>query len=314
MSVLVMGTDVWPAIADVLARPGPRCVAVPYIGINGAELLIDLGLGDLLVCNASNSSLSQGATFPSSLLEIYSRGVQVRSLEKLHAKIYASGDRAFVGSANASASSIEKFEAGVVISAKAQVTALRTFIESLSVSADATRVDEKFLEIARRTFRAPRGGGGVAAKQARSWKLHIEAYGDSAPATVEEAAEGQHRNFKPNPNDLSATIDWSWGSAGTWKRGDVCLWVERSKDAPDTWFVDPPGVCVDAIPVGGRSHQVIYWWRTPGVAPIPWASLHRQVLLRTGRSIQMGQAATADKVTAAILDAYGLPTQKPTAR
>ncbi len=58
MSVLKMGTDVWPAIADVLDRPGPRCVAVPYIGINAAELLIDLGPGDLLVCNASNSSLS----------------------------------------------------------------------------------------------------------------------------------------------------------------------------------------------------------------------------------------------------------------
>ena len=95
---------------------------------------------------------------------------------------------------------------------------------------------------------------------------------------------------------------------------DVCLWVERSKGVPDTWLVDPPAVCVDAMPVGGRSHQVIYWWRTPGVAPIPWASLHRQVLLRTGRSIQMGQAATADKVIAAILDAYGLPAQKPTAR
>ena len=71
MSVLKMGTVVWPAIADVLAGAGPKCVAVPYIGIDVAELLIDLDPGDLLVCNASKSSLTRGATFLSSLLEIW---------------------------------------------------------------------------------------------------------------------------------------------------------------------------------------------------------------------------------------------------
>ena len=42
MSVLKMGTDVWPAFADVLAGAGPRCEAVPSIGMDVAELLIDL--------------------------------------------------------------------------------------------------------------------------------------------------------------------------------------------------------------------------------------------------------------------------------
>lgn len=314
MNQVVVGDEVWPMIADLLGARGKKRVAVAYIGQDAGYLLRDLRRGDILVCNAGLDALKQGVTFPSALREILAHGVTVRSLPSLHAKIYVAGSRAFVGSANASAGSIRREEAGVIVSGDAEVSALSTYVDDLARSRLATRVDANFLKLADLQFRPPRGGSGGHRRDDRvlSWRLHVWSFGDVAPVGIERAAEGQRGEVRPLHKDASATVDWSWGGTGAWRVGDVCLWVSRSDEPEAAWLVDPPAVCIAARPVGGKSKQVVFWWRTPGSRPLTWGKLQQAVLIHSGRHLTMGRTTRVPNVTTAVLDAFRMDTEQLT--
>lgn len=123
----------WAALRRAAnATRRPSSVAVAYFA-DGADGLLRLAPGSRLVVNASVSAVKAGQTHPASLLRLVRhRQVRVYSVENLHAKVYVLGDRAFVGSANASQSSAHRLlEAMVSTSDPTNVRRARQFVEGL---------------------------------------------------------------------------------------------------------------------------------------------------------------------------------------
>jgi len=126
--------SVWDEIGPAVRKSKGRVVAaVAYIGKSGDEIL-PLKKGDVLVCDASERSVKSGSTDPTTLKRFLSRGVEIRSCEGLHAKVIVLPRRAFVGSANASASSRDKVEAVIETTDTAQVRDLRSWVLGGSLS------------------------------------------------------------------------------------------------------------------------------------------------------------------------------------
>jgi len=88
-------------------KKSPVLVAIAYISDHADELLPNLGKGDIVVCDASESSIKGGITSAKILLKWKNAGVRIICYENLHAKVVVIGKTAFVGSANASKSSVD---------------------------------------------------------------------------------------------------------------------------------------------------------------------------------------------------------------
>ncbi|MCY1013407.1 hypothetical protein OV079_49350 [Nannocystis pusilla] len=109
MTTELLTEKVWSAIqAAAHGARGRKYAAVAFVGADGAELLSDFGVGDILVCNMGREALRAGTTNPFAIERLIVRGVDVYSHERLHAKVYVFGDLAVVGSANASASAANR--------------------------------------------------------------------------------------------------------------------------------------------------------------------------------------------------------------
>ena len=134
MSTLVT-TNVWNQIATAAKNTKlPSQVAVAYFGSKGPTLL-PLLKGSALVVDASIPTVAQGATSPAALDQIRKTGVDIYTAQYLHAKVFAFDSVAFVGSANASQNSETKLiEAILRVKSKAEISAIREFVESLCIT------------------------------------------------------------------------------------------------------------------------------------------------------------------------------------
>ena len=129
---LLTGLELWKAITSAAAacRSGARKTAVAYVSTSDA---LRLGRGDVLVVNAGDTSMSQGATTKRALLAYLDAGVRLFNRPDLHAKVYVFGGTAIVGSANASvrASSGRSVEAALVTTNKRSLEEAIGFIDDL---------------------------------------------------------------------------------------------------------------------------------------------------------------------------------------
>jgi len=127
----------------------PVKAVVAYIGADG-PVLLKLRRGDTLVCDASDIAVRAGMTSAAALRTFVNRGVVLYSIEGLHAKVVLGSRWAWVGSANASASSRDDLlEASVRVTDSATIRRLRTWVEGL-VTEDAVlsrRDVDKLLEL-----------------------------------------------------------------------------------------------------------------------------------------------------------------------
>ena len=123
----------WPAIRRDLDRPNRRSVVavVAYIG-KDASTVMPLRTGDVLVCDASDAAIKGRLTSVAALKTFRRRGVQLFSLEGLHAKVVATPTSAWVGSANASNNSENELVEAAVRVAGQQARALRSWATSLA--------------------------------------------------------------------------------------------------------------------------------------------------------------------------------------
>ena len=130
-----LGPDVWTSItAAARANPGASQVAVAYFGIDGPRLL-PLKAGSTLVVDASVETVSTGGTAPAALHRMLDRGIRIFSAHNLHAKVFVFGNRAFVGSANASANSSRYLlEAVASFHEPGIINTARAFVSSLAIT------------------------------------------------------------------------------------------------------------------------------------------------------------------------------------
>lgn len=134
MSTLVT-TNVWNEITAAAKSANKSShVAVAYFGSKGPHLL-PLLKGSVLVADVSIPTVAQGATSPAALDQLRKIGVDIYSVQYLHAKVFAFDTVAFVGSTNASQHSAATLvEAVLRVNTKNEIGAVRDFIESLCVT------------------------------------------------------------------------------------------------------------------------------------------------------------------------------------
>jgi hypothetical protein len=128
----------WPAITKALRSAGPRYAAVAYVA-SGADELMPLRAGDVLVANIGDAAMASRATSPAVIRTFLDRGVDVYSLERLHAKVMATRRLAVIGSANASVNSATNVDEAVVITDdQATIEQVRAFVQSLDLAVPVT--------------------------------------------------------------------------------------------------------------------------------------------------------------------------------
>ncbi len=125
------------AIAEVTASAGSHAYAVAFLTDHRA--LPQLGTGDVLVCNADETSLATGGTNPHVLRQLVEHGVSVWSRANLHARVHAARSIAFVASANATTSSKRLTEAGHLITDPVEAWELHRRVQSLATPREAHR-------------------------------------------------------------------------------------------------------------------------------------------------------------------------------
>ena len=104
----------WAALTRAVKKSPDKCqVAVAYFG-QGASKLLPLRKGSVLVLNFSEGNIKSGAVCPAEVLILIKKGVEVHSVENLHAKVFVIGQSAYVGSTN-----VSKGSAGILIEAVA---------------------------------------------------------------------------------------------------------------------------------------------------------------------------------------------------
>lgn len=124
---------VWEHISSRAIANKNRYVAVAYLGKNASKYL-RLGLGDVLVVDASESNVRSGNTNPYEIEKYIKNGVELFSYENLHAKVFVFGGLALIGSANVSGNSANTLTECMVEFKNAEtVSSARGFIRSLAV-------------------------------------------------------------------------------------------------------------------------------------------------------------------------------------
>ena len=121
-----------------------------YVGKGAADLL-RLGRGDILLCSLTLENSRAGSVVPSELRRLARRGVRLYTRADLHAKVFLLGSRAIVGSANFSKHSRDCLdEAGVLVTARAEVTAIREWFAMRF----AEPVESEWLATCEKAYRA----------------------------------------------------------------------------------------------------------------------------------------------------------------
>jgi hypothetical protein len=138
---LVTLRDLWPQLGRLARKAKHRMAAVAYV-TRAAE--VRFGAGDILVVDASDQAIKSGVTAAVILRTAHRRGARLFSCPGLHAKVLLLGNVAVVGSANISATSVnKKIEAALITDDHATTSTVRSLIVQLANQSD--EIDDTFL-------------------------------------------------------------------------------------------------------------------------------------------------------------------------
>lgn len=156
MGTSFVSNNIWPSLTRATRIAGRRAaVAVAYFGA-GASRLLPLARGSRLVVDASERTVASGQTCPADLEKLSKRGVVIYSVPNLHAKAFALGRVAFIGSTNASNHSARRLvEAVVRTTEPGVVRAVREFVEGHCLR----ELTPGMLKRLRKLYRPPKVGG-----------------------------------------------------------------------------------------------------------------------------------------------------------
>ena len=123
----VLSSDLWKTVTAQARKAKKRQAAIAYV----TEDYLNLKSGDVLVVDASESTIKSGGTDANLLDELHQRGVILYDCHNLHAKVILLDDIAVVGSANMSQSSGSLVEAAIITDQSSIVSGVASFIEQL---------------------------------------------------------------------------------------------------------------------------------------------------------------------------------------
>src|SRR4051812_27846131 len=112
--------DVWNGIRERIDGRRPIIAAIAYLS---SPNNLPWKCGDVLMANFSLAAVKTGASNPHVGLQLLKKGVEIRSVPDLHAKVIANGRWLFAGSMNASRNSEGKLlECVVAIDSQDEVS------------------------------------------------------------------------------------------------------------------------------------------------------------------------------------------------
>ncbi len=264
------GDSPWPMILKDVnrTRRQPLVAVVAFIGVDAPEIL-PLRRGDALVCDASDFRIRDASTSAAALETYRKRGVHIYSVPALHAKVIASPRIAWVGSANASTSSTNLYEASVRLSGTDVDPVYKWALSKCTPDANLSREDIQALIDIKVTRR---GAGPVR----RVEVLHVPdevrqlvlLWMDSeATATVRRRAARDLPRIKRECGASSADdISWfQWGPGDdTFKDG---TWVVRTYDGGMT------GPLAKVVRISQVGRSSIVWLQTARSRRDPYTHL-----------------------------------------
>jgi|SRR6516225_5816829 hypothetical protein len=167
-----LSDNLWRRITALAKKNSRRSlVAVAYFG-SGASELLPLRKDSVLVVDMSPRAVESGQTDPNEIIKLLEKGVEIHSVENLHAKVFVLGSRAIIGSANASRHSAKRLiEAALEVADERIVAACREFIWDQTGEHITLQYAKKMVPL----YTPPRFGTGrrTAPKHAPLWAVSL---------------------------------------------------------------------------------------------------------------------------------------------
>src|SRR5262249_36005570 len=104
MTISFLTDTTWKRLTKLAWQTTSAKVAVAYL-CQGASKLLPLKSGSVLVVDLSKAAVRSGQACPQEVIKLLRKGVEVHSCSNLHAKVFAFGRRAIIGSTNVSRNS-----------------------------------------------------------------------------------------------------------------------------------------------------------------------------------------------------------------
>jgi hypothetical protein len=285
--VKLLTGSVWTELRRAAkAARGPTHAAIAYFS-DGADRLLPLRAGSVLVCDASVPTVRSGATHPATLARLVRRGVRVYSSPSLHTKVLVIGRRAFVGSANASRSSADRlFEAVVTTDSPQVMSAARRLVTTLAIEALSPVV----LERLQSEYRPPRLLKGPAKRRSRSplttplkvVQLHLDDY----PGDEDTVVKAGRQTAKEHRQHGSAweVQEFRLTGRNSLRRGDsVVQVVDEGGRSP---MVEPPGTVLHVQHYRTKRGRVAYVFVE--IRRLSRRPTRRQITKALGRGVGAG--------------------------
>ena len=260
-------TDIaWKRITKLARQTSTAKVAVAYFS-KGASRLLPLKSGSVLVVNLSEAAVRSGQTCPKEVIKLLRKGVEVHSCSNLHAKVFAFGRRAIIGSMNVSRRSEQALiEAAVETTDSGTVRSCQQFIDSL-------RGEHVDLEYARRLdkiYNPPKFVGGNRTTTPRHppfWTVPLELIDWEAEddAVFEKNEDVAKRKLKGR--ELFQLESYVWTGSGfrrPLRVGELVLQV--TKEAPRKTLLSPAArvILIRRYKADGEDRMMVFL-RTPKV-------------------------------------------------
>lgn len=262
---------IWQRIQAALKARNPARIAVPFIGLDASQW-IKPAAGSWVVTRCDLKSARAGQVSGKDLLAWHKRGVRVFNLQALHAKVFAFGGSAFIGSSNASVTSRDRLiEAGVWTTEKALAQSAWAFVEEHCNE----EVDEEFLKELAAAYRPPTqyplqgegdAGGGKASGAKKGSReqdeapLHLirlyTANWNEAQQAAADRAEANGR--KRLDQGFKAEVDtFTWpGAPGRFSVGDLVL-ARMTDKADGSESVQPWARVIGMHKVRGKDQHAV---------------------------------------------------------
>lgn len=206
--------DVWTRIKTLSRHQGRKLVAVPYLG-TGARKQLTMQYGDVLIVRFDAPTVQSGAVDPREILHYLKEGVDVHSVENLHAKVLVLGRTAIIGSTNISHSSEHSLiEAAVETTDTCMVKAASDFVYALRGDTIEPQFAKRMLKLYKAP-RLPRKSPQPARNPTQSvlWAVPLEeAKGDAEYYRNAKLAKSEAKKSLQNPS-LFGITEFRW-----WRR------------------------------------------------------------------------------------------------
>jgi hypothetical protein len=233
-------------------------VAVAYFGGAGSELL-PLRKGSILVVDMSPKAVRSGQTDPNEIIKLLEEGVEIHSVENLHAKVFVLGRRAIIGSANVSQhSATGLIEAAIEVADERVVAACRRFV--LEKTGEYITLQHARSMVA--LYRPPKFGTGKRnlPKHSPLWAVSLE------EATWDSEDQVADKEGSPQAEGNLSSSEFYRVDRFLWNRDQL---IEKLKNGDQllqiykenrTKFVYPAGRVIHVQPyeVGDQVRAIIY--------------------------------------------------------